>query len=103
MGCWACELARGERRQHKTKWLFLSPNVGAVVVDLHSKGFDKRVLFVPELHIKCGQETEADRRTAEDLLIAVVKARFPEHKIMRFDWDCSYRAHWHVQACLMKR
>jgi len=108
MSCWACELAKGERRQHKSKWLFLSPNVGAVVVDLHSRAFDKRLLFVPDYspgaHVPCGQETSADHESAVVLLDAVAKARLPEYRIVSYDLtNHSYRAHWHAQANLEAR
>ena len=73
------------------------------MVDLHSKAYDKRVLFVPDSHVASGDETKADRASAVALLDAVVKASLPEYRVVGYDFDCSYKAHWHAQANLEER
>lgn len=101
--CWACELARGERGQHKTRWFYLSPNVGAVVEDLRSKGCDMRLLHVPVEHVPCGAETEADREASIAILTAVAR-HLPEYEVVKLDVsNHSFGQHWHVQACLKRR
>lgn len=104
MTCWACELARGERKQHKTRWYHLTRYVGIVVEDLDSKSYSMRLLYVPDYHVPCGQETVKDRETAGDLLLAVAKACLPGYRVAALELDQhSYKAHWHAQAGLMKR
>jgi len=102
--CWACELARGARSQHKTPWYYLVPKVGLVCEDLQSKGYDKRLLFVPIECNPCGSESESDHELAKVILARVTKRRLPEYRIVGYDLtNHSYRAHWHAQANLRKR
>lgn len=101
MSCWACELASGARRQHKTRWYYLSPRFGLICDDLHPKGCDRRLLYVPRKHMPCGSEREADRKKAVSLLTDVVARCLPGYCIVAFDLSHhSYREHWHAQVCL---
>ena len=103
MTCWACELARGERDQHKTRWFYLTPDEGIVCEDLHPKGFDMRLLYVPPWHLPCGSELKVDREQAIRLLTDIVAIRLPDYHIVSFDLDDhSFRAHWHAQAGLSR-
>jgi hypothetical protein len=65
-GCWACQLARGNIKQHKTQWLYVG-HEGAVVLDNNPAGYTYRLLFVPREHVAEGQETVGMKHIAERL------------------------------------
>jgi hypothetical protein len=101
-GCWACQLARGDLRQHKTRWHCVGLE-GAVVDDLNARGHALRLLYVPKEHVSCGDETPEMRAVAVALLTAVGLAVCANEGLLMRKFDLaehSYRAHWHAQLCL---
>ena len=97
--CWACELARGDIEQHKTRWHYLDPSGGIVCVDLNPKGRKLRLLHVPLKHSE--EANTGTRRWARHILTVIAKEFYPNLKVVKYDLDDhSYKAHWHAQACL---
>lgn len=111
--CWACDLANGDPRQFRPpgspkqwepRWYFLTPWDGIVCKDLQSRGYDIRLLYIPRRHVPCGQELIEDRERAKSLLARVAEEMLPDYRIVAFDLDThSYKAHWHAQACLVRK
>lgn len=100
--CWACQLSRADKRQHITEWLYVGIE-GVVVVDADDKGHDLRLLYVPQEHVQCGDETELMRATAKKLLSAIGFAIMcnKSFKKCSFDFDNhSFTEHWHAQMNL---
>jgi len=92
-------------KQKKTKWFFLGDG-GAVVEDLNPKACEMRLLWVPKEHVPCGQETRKMREEAMRMLLSIARAVCANGgwKVAGMDFDKhKFRAHWHAQACLVKR
>ena len=103
--CPLCALARGDPKQHKTEWFWLDED-GIVVEDLDSCGYTLRLLYVPSVHVPCGQEPQEFRRVAERLLTGVARALCVERGLAVMNWlDFSFlpygQGHWHAQLGLM--
>lgn len=100
--CWACQLAAGDLRQHKTRWFYVG-SFGVVVEDLNPKEYTMRLLFVSSNHVPCGKQTGGDRIVAMNYLVGVAKALEVEGGLQIIKWDLenhSFKSHWHAQVCL---
>ena len=99
--CPLCALARGDPEQHRTRWLFMG-RYWAVVEDADPKGFALRLLYVPRIHLLCGDESKEMRLIAKNRLHGFAKALEAEGKLRLVQTDLDkhrFRAHWHAQAC----
>ena len=76
-----------------------------VVDDLDPRGFALRLLYVPRIHMPCGEETRIMRNQAKNRLHGFSRAieAAGALRLARTDLGMHrFRAHWHAQACFEK-